>query len=676
MRLRASRRHRIALPTHREIARASRECFPLPPGSRAVHNVAVTARPAALAAAVVAVALAGAAVGLTVSVGWSFAQAVDSFVVSNLVIGLPFALCGALIAWHRPHHVVGWLYAVGGCAQLITAFTAPLAQQLSENGASSAAVRAAITVCSWAWPVHIGICLPLSLLLLPDGRLPSRAWRPVAWAVGLTSPLFVVEVGTTAGPLSPGLPQPWGVLPRTGGWSVLWTASEARWAVTMLLGVVALVVRYRSGDDALRQQLLWLLGAAATVLVAVTPWALVSGTPIVVLFAIPLLPIAIAVAIVRHGLLDVRVVLARGLSYALLSALVLAGYVLLVLALSGVVSALVVALLAFPLRARLQQVAERIVYGDRDPFDLASRVGERLVDLPGSLAEIRVALQLTYVGISLGDETVASAGDRPVHVENRPLRDGAELVVGPRSGESSLGRRDEKVLDLLSGPLAVALHATLVSRDLQQSRERLVAAREEERRRLRRDLHDGLGPLLTGVALAADAAANLAERDPGRTRDLLTGVRTDIRTAIGEVRRAVEDLRPPALAELGLAGALQARAAQTVRRADGTPLAVTVDAVFDMELPAAIEVAAYRIATEALNNAVRHSGATTVRLRLRATDDLVVEVVDDGDPGDEWHAGVGITAMRERAAELGGACEVGPSPEGGAVRARLPLAFA
>lgn len=636
----------------------------------------MTTRAAALASAVVAVAPAGAAVGLTLAVGWSFTHAVDAFVVSNLVIGLPFALCGALIAWHRPRHPVGWLYAIGGCAQLTTAFAAPLAQQLSDDAAPTAAVRAAITVCSWAWPVHIGICLPLSLLLLPDGRLPSPAWRPVAWAVGLTSPLFVVEVGTTASAPSPGLPQPWGVLPHTGGWSALWSVSEARWAVTMLLGVVALVVRYRKGDDILRQQLLWLLGAAATVLVAVTPWALVSGTPIVVLFAIPLLPIAVTVAIVRHGLLDVRVVLARGLSYALLSALVLGAYVLLVLALSGVASALVVALLAFPLRARLQQVAERIVYGDRDPFHLASRVGERLIDLPGSLDEIRVALQLTYVGISLGDETVASAGDRPSHVETRRLRDGAELVIGPRSGQASLGRREEKVLDLLTGPLAVALHATLVSRDLQQSRERLVAAREEERRRLRRDLHDGLGPLLTGVALAADAAANLAERDPDQARDLLTGVRADTRTAIGEVRRVVEDLRPPALAELGLAGALEARAAQTVRRSDGTPLAVTVDAVFGAELPAAIEVAAYRIATEALNNAVRHSGATTVQLRLRADDELIVEVIDDGGPGGEWRAGVGITAMRERAAELGGACEIGPSPEGGAVRARLPLAFA
>ena len=675
-----SRPHRSRDRRRREITRVEPGNRPLTPGSASGDNVAVTARALALASALVALALGGASVGLTLSVGWTFAHAVDAFVVSNLVIGLPFALCGALIAWYRPRHPVGWLYAAGGCAQLVTAFTAPLAQQMASSGASENAVRAVVTVCSWAWPLHIGVALPLSLLLLPDGHLPSPGWRPVAWAVAVTSPLFVVEVGTTSGPLSSGLPDPWGVLPHTGGWSVLWTISEARWALSLVVGVTALIVRFRRGDDVLRQQLLWMLGAALTVLAAVTPWALVSGTPIVVLFAIPLLPLSIALAIVRHGLLDIRLVLARGLSYVLLSALVLAGYVLLVLALSGVVSALLVALVAFPLRARLQGIAERIVYGDRDPLNVASRVGDRLVDLPGSLAEIRIALRLTFVAIAIGDEVVASSGDRPESVQRRSLRDGAELLIGPRTGQAALGARDDKVLDLLTGPLAVALHATLVSRDLQQSRERLVAAREEERRRLRRDLHDGLGPLLTGVALAADAAANLAEREPAQALELVNGVRADTRTAIGEVRRVVEDLRPPSLAELGLAGALKARAAQTVRRADGSPLQVTVDAHDGAELPAAIEVAAYRIATEALNNAVRHSAANAVRLRLRVDDELVIEVIDDGHddghPGAGWSAGVGITAMRERAAELGGACEAGPSPQGGAVRARLPLAIA
>lgn len=218
----------------------------------------------------------------------------------------------------------------------------------------------------------------------------------------------------------------------------------------------------------------------------------------------------------------------------------------------------------------------------------------------------------------------------------------------------------------------------MTSRALQLSRERLVAAREEERLRLGRDLHDGLGPLLTGVALAADAAANLQLAAPDQAATLLRGVRTETRTAIAEVRRAVDDLRPPALDELGLTAALEIRAAQTVRRADGQPLQVTVEAVTLGQLPAAIEVAAYRIATEALNNVVRHSTATSVMLHLRLDDDLIVEILGDGALATHgaWRPGVGITGMRERAAELGGSCDIGPASHGGAVRARLPLVHA
>lgn len=623
---------------------------------------------AVLAAA--ALALAIGSVALTQLVGWGLTEAVNAFVVSNLLIGLGFAWCGAFIAWHRPKHLVGWLYAGGGVLQLVTALCAPLAQLMQDNGADQGAVRFVTTIFAWAWPIHIGVVLPLSLLLLPNGSLPSPRWRPLAMAVVATGALFVLEMGTS--PPTDG-PPPWWVLPQTGGWSILWLISEICWLATILLGLGALVWRFRRGSKLARRQLLWILAATAIIVVAVAPWALISGTPVVVLLAVPLLPFAIAMAIVRDGLLDIRLVLARGLSYLLLSALVLAGYVMLVLALSGLASALIVALLAFPLRARLQRAVEQLVYGDRDPLRLASRVGERLLDLPGSLAEISSALRLPYVAIAVGTDIVAAAGHPPDLIERRPLHGGAELLVGLRGGELVLGRRDQQLLDLLAGPLGLALHATLVSRDLQQSRGRLVAAREEERLRLRRDLHDGLGPMLTGVVLAADAAANLQNRDPEQAQALLVGVRSDIRSAIAEVRRVVENLRPPALAELGLAGALQARAAQTSRRADGCQLQVSIDATISA-LPAAVEVAAYRIATEALNNAVRHSRATTVQLRLWQDPDLNVEILDDGAVTGFWRPGVGVAAMRERAEELGGACEAGPSPTGGAVRARLPVA--
>ncbi len=629
-------------------------------------------RLAATLAALVGV-LAVAAVALTLAVGWSFTQALNAYVVSNAVIGLSFGLCGGLIAWHRPRHPVGWLYLAGGGCQLVSAVAAPVAQALQDSGAPRPAVVLVMTVFSWAWPVHIGVVLPLSLFLLPDGKLPSTRWRPVVVVTIATAALFLVEVGTGAS--GNGVPDGVWTLPRDGGWGLLWQISEIRWVIGVLLGVAALVVRYRRGDEVVQRQLLWLLGAAGVIVAAVVPWSLVAGTPIAVLFAIPLLPVAITVAILRYGLLDIRLVIARGLSYALLSGLVLAGYALLVLALSGVASALLVSLVAFPLRARIQSAVERLMYGERDPLRVASRVGEHLNDLTLAAEEIRLAMRLPFVAVIVDGQTVAESGEVSGRVARRPLGSDAQLIVGLRTGENKLSPADDRVLDLLGGPLSVALAATLTSRDLQHSREKLVAAREEERLRLRRDLHDGLGPLLTGVALAADAVANLQSSAPEEAANLLRGVRTDVRTAIVEVRRVVEDLRPPALAELGLAGALQARAEQTVLRADGQSLHVTVDTDPLDALPPALEVAAYRLATEALNNVVRHSSATAVRISVCRDDELLVDILDNGHTDRSWRPGVGMTAMLERAAELGGTCEIGPSKSGGAVRARFPVAL-
>lgn len=230
------------------------------------------------------------------------------------------------------------------------------------------------------------------------------------------------------------------------------------------------------------------------------------------------------------------------------------------------------------------------------------------------------------------------------------------------------------MLALVAAPLAVAVHATLLSDQLQASRERIIAAREEERRRLRRDLHDGLGPALTGVALIADAATNLLATDPERARELLGALRGEIRTAVADIRRLVEDLRPPALDDLGLVGALRQRVEHLVRRADGGALLVRLDVPGEVPvLPAAVEVAAYRVATEALTNVVRHSTASTAVLRLRCGRELDLEIADDGSPDGPWRPGVGLHAMRERAAELGGGFEAGPSAEGGRVRVSFPL---
>ena len=167
---------------------------------------------------------------------------------------------------------------------------------------------------------------------------------------------------------------------------------------------------------------------------------------------------------------------------------------------------------------------------------------------------------------------------------------------------------DARALGMLAAPVAAALHATLLTSELQASRKRIVATQEEERHRLRRELHDGLGPTLTGIAFGADAAANLIETDPKQANDLLTTLRRDTRVALADVRRLVDELRPRALDELGLVGALQERADQLGWRADGESVDVEVEVPAEMpRLPAAVEVATYRVATEALTNVVRHS---------------------------------------------------------------------
>jgi signal transduction histidine kinase len=496
-------------------------------------------------------------------------------------------------------------------------------------------------------------------------------------ALAVTAPLFVVEVGLDPEVAAKGLPRAYLTLgPRAyDSLSWLWTLSELRWALSVLIGVVCLVLRYRRGSEVVRRQLLWLVAAAAVIVVAVSPWALVAGTPLMVLFTIPLLPAAVAAGVLRHQLLDIRLVVARGLSYALLSALVLAAYAGLVVVLSGVASALLVALIALPLRSRLQVAVDQLLYGERgNPLKVASRVGRSLgTGLQGTLEEIRTALRLPYVGVVVDGEQLAAGGVLTGTSAELSLENGT-LVVGLRAGETRLSPTDERVLTLLSGPLSTAVHATSLLDQLQVSRERLVAAREQERRRLRRELHDGLGPLLTGVALSADTAANLAGgAADSDLQQRLGAVRSDTRSAIVEVRRIVDNLGSPALDDLGLVEALRIRADQVRERPDGAPLRALVEAPDLPPLPPAVEQAVYRIATEAVTNVVRHSRAHAVVVRL-STDEAAVhcEVADDGGRTAAWRPGVGITAMRERVAELGGTCEVGPGPRGGLVRVCLP----
>ena len=632
----------------------------------------------------------------SLAVGLSFAQFRDSFALSNSAIGLSCAVSGVLIAWQRPRNPLGWILLAAGAFQGGTAAMSPLLTAGVQQDWPEPVIRTLTTVFLYSWPWSIGLCLPLALLVFPDGRLPGPRWRWVGWATLASGVLFVAQLGSgPAGLLDDGRVRSWLELSFYGDLAPLWQFSGVLTFGVFLASLLGLVLRYRRGDEQLRRQLLWLVLAVIVLLVVLTVWGPGEGGPFVlILLCIALVPASMTIAVLRHQLLDIRLAVSRTVLYGLLTAGVIGTYLGLVagadlilrreVGLGGSVVATLVITAGFnPVRVRLQRLVDRAVYGDRaDPVRAVSRLGERMAssgatDPADVLHVVREALRLPFAAIRSDGVERAAHGAAPELLETVPLayrgEQVGELVVGVRSGQRSLNRSDRAVLQLLATPLAVAVRATALSEAVQRSREQIVAAREEERRRLRRDLHDGLGPVLTGMAFQIDAATNLLRTDPDRALALLGRLRIQAGDAIDDVRRLVYELRPPSLDELGLVGALRRQAEQL----DGIGLDVTVAAPEELPpLPAAVEVAAYRIAVEALTNAVRHSGADRIRTEVVVNGALEITVSDDGGPtGDPWRPGVGMTTMRERATEIGGTCVVGPALDGsgGQVRARLPL---
>ena len=622
--------------------------------------------------------------------GMSVADAIGSFLVTNCAIGAACALSGLLLAWHRPRNPVGWLLAAAGVLQTMTAAVGPLTVAALDRNWPAGVTRTLATLFLFGWPWSIGLLLPLALLLFPTGVLPSLRWR---WLLGAAVPaglLFVLAQGSVPGGVDDtGRLTAWLVLPDHAALAPLWQGAEAVVGGVYLAALGALVVRYRSGGERLRRQLLWLVLALLIMIVVLTFWGpLAPGLAVLNLLVIALVPVSMTIAVLRHELLDIRLALSRTVLYALLTAAVVAAYLGLVATAdvvlhreagvsTSVLATLVIAVGFNPLRGRLQRAVDRALYGDRsDPVRALSRMGEQLTggDQRDVLQVVAAALRLPYAAVRGDGVGWTDSGTPPTRIESISLRyRGApvgELLVGVRAGQSALTRADRSVLELLAGPLAVAVHATALSTDLQRSRERIVGAREEERRRLRRDLHDGLGPVLTGMAFQAEAARNLVRTDPDRAEELLATLRNEAAEAIDGVRRLAYALHPPSLAELGLAGALRR---QVGHLQAGSPV-VTLEVPDALPaLPAAVEVAAYRIAVEALTNAVRHAGAEHVGVRMHVDGALEIAVDDDGPGGGCWQPGVGLTSMRERAAELGGSLLAAPDDGGGHVRARLPL---
>jgi two-component system NarL family sensor kinase len=603
----------------------------------------------------------------------------SSYLITNTAIGLSAAPCGLLIARAKPENPIGWLFLLMGIAPLLTAATAPLMIYGAAHDWSSFAVRLLVTINMFSWSWGIFCCLPLILQLFPTGKPLSRRWAVLCWLTVANTLLGNLFVGPTPEyGASSFLLAPW--------WALTEGISAQVAQPVVLASVASLVVRFIRGTETVRQQVLWLLVAVILVILINAPtwFAMPSGQTIVLLLSFPLVPAAVTVAVLRHGLYDVRIVLSRVVVYAVLTAGVIAIYIGLVAVLdrvlrgagAPVVAALAIALAFNPVRVRLQRLVDRAVYGTRrDPVAAVSAVGQRLAgdDLSGVADALRETLRLSYVAIEKPDGSIASSGEPTASLQTWPLTyDGkpiGKLVVGPRQGERRLSRADQKIIDLVAAPLAIVLHAQGLTEDLKASRERVIDAAEEERTRLRRELHDSLGPLLTGAALKADSIGLAARHRPERAESLANELAEQLRQSVEAVRQLAYGLRPAALDELGLVGALLEEGDRL------SQVKVIIDAPEPLPtLPSSVEVAAYRIATEALTNVVRHSDAKLASIRL-TTDNgtLKMIITDDGSSNGPWTPGLGLVSIQLRAAEVGGAFEAGPTAEGGRVAALLPL---
>lgn len=623
-------------------------------------------------------------------------------IATTLAYVVPYAVVGAFLVIRRPDLPFGWL--LSGCAAIVAIGIAVASQSyvaLSEGSEGTLLQLGCLLVTVQWLPVAVQ---GLVNVRFPSGKVTSRFGRVlnrllvVGIALGVTGGLlgdWSLELdradGTTATLHNP----------LTDGTIVGEVSLALGLAVPLviLLGIIAglsIVRRAWTAAGIERDQLRW--RAYGVVLsLALFPVAFAEALPFAVNLVDGLLfTTTLVIPIIRYRLWAIDTIIRRSAAYLLVTVLVAGTFAALaasVAALQGervglVAAAVITALVFGPALRRSQHLVDELFYGRRsDPYRALSDLSQRLdaVAAPGAVLQTVVtavaeSLRLPYVAIERpgdasvlarhGDEQPADAelGRWPLVSQGTPV---GTLVAAPRRGESTLDARDQAVLADLARQAGAAVHAEALTADLVASRQRIVEAREEERRRLRRDLHDGLGPLLTSVGLNLDAVRTRLAAGNGDPLELVARAKDASSQAIADLRTVVYSLRPPALDDLGVVGAITTH---VHRMGDGSRLEIEVEDNGLPALPAAVEVALFRIAVEGVTNVVRHADAHTCRVRLSGDEgSAVVEVMDDGQSELPWTPGVGTVAMRDRVSELGGTLEMGPSAAGGRLHAAFPL---
>lgn len=676
----------------------------LPARSTAVWVAAGGAAVAAVASVLVTVPLHGRG---STSVGLDVVGAVG-------VVGC--AALGVLLVLRSDAPRLGWLLlgVAGSLGVLNATYNATIAHELGAVDLGRWALPVA-WVQHWSFPVPTALALGLLPLRLPDGALPSARWR--RWehvVVGLTFGVALL-LALVDGPLGNAYEtalggsapdNPWGLVPR-GPVEAIGTAAIVVLSLGVpVVGVAGMVVRFVRADGVRRRQLGWVgLGLAGALVLGVfeqlVGWlqpglgdGVVLGQVTGVL-AVLVLVAALGAGVLRYRLWDVDLVVNRSAVGTLMTVAIVVVYVAGVGAAglvfeqadgwaTGVIGAGLVAAFVHPIRTASQRVVNRVMFGDRDdPMVVLDALGRELAAAPDDrdalrrlAATVAAALHVPHVAVEVDGRIVASTGD-PVPTERFPLRHrGATLGalhVAPRSRRETLGPRDRHLLARVADHAGLAAHAARLAAAVQAARVTSTAIREDERRRLRRDLHDGLGPTLAGHSLALERAIRLVEEGDPDAIGLLERLHDQTRGLVGEVRTLVHDLRPPALDELGLVRSLRELVAEF---GPAPHITVEHDGGDLDRLSAAAEVALHRIVAEAVTNVVRHADASTCEVVITVGDDHVrASVVDDGRgrPPDA-PIGTGTASMTERAEELDGTLRIDGQPgTGTTVTVTLPV---
>jgi signal transduction histidine kinase len=591
---------------------------------RATLRATATRHANGLALLVLVLSVAGFAAYLVL---YRAAQPSTELARSDLLYGacqvLPYGFVGAVLVAKRPDLPFGWLLSLAALSLVVLVAVMGPAVWAIESGHGGQLAVWGLTFGSLAF-------VPAALqglinVRFPSGRPTGRGGRlldrAIVWGIALGLLGGLVGDRTISGVYPQGV---------SGGATrfidgtpavAVGNALNVVVPVVILLGVLAgigVIVRFFRAEGLERQQLGWRAAGAAYALL-LFPLAVTAVLPQWVVDLDPLLfVVTLVIPVLRYDLWAIDTLIRRSAAYTM------------------------------------------------------AATGSIVENMMRAVAEM---LRLPYVAVRREAGVLASYGGETADVEAWPLVHQGErlgtLVAAPRRGLLALDRGERQVLATLAELVAGSVRAEALTADLLDARQRLVATREEERRRLRRDLHDGLGPLLTGLGLNLDAAQSNLTRDPDRAASYLGNAKEASSQVIGSLRELVYALRPPALDDLGFVGALRL---QSDRIARDSGLTVELRVPDELTLPAAVEVAALRTVVEAMTNVVRHSTARTVRIAIEHEGgDLTLAVTDDGKASSPWRAGVGLTGMRERAEELGGTFQAGPTPDGASVRATYPM---